>query len=91
MSTRDHKPTDAGDDGARCIWDHEPWPCSTARIRRKVIMETVADLTGPLRPRTPEPVCCDQHAMAWQSRQEMVEEIEEWGRKEVEKIDSVKT
>lgn len=54
-------------------------------------METVADLTGPLRPRTPEPVCCDQHATAWQSRQEMVEEIEEWGRKEVEKIDSAKT
>lgn len=90
MSIRDHKPTDWVSGGLRCIWDHDPWPCSTVRIRREVIKATVADLIKEIGSDRPEPACCDTHYERWQARQDAIEEIKEWGRKEIEKIDSGK-
>lgn len=70
MSAKDHKPTDWGA-GTRCIWCHEPWPCDTA----KLIVEVRRDIAAEVRPKTPEPPCCDSHAQAWQTRTDIANEI----------------
>lgn len=72
MSWKDHQPTEWGTQ-KHCIWCHEPWPCSTARLAAEVLKDVVEQV----RPTTPEPMDSDISFERWQTRHFVAEEIEE--------------
>lgn len=72
MAARDHRPHIGS-----CIYCLDPWPCDAA----KLVMEVRADVAKEIRPNGPEPVCCDQHAAAWQALNDAADDI---AQKEIE-------
>lgn len=72
MSTKDHQERDG-----ICLWDHEPWPCSAARL----IAEAWLELAEDVRPLGAEPrgsvENVDVEYARWETRNDIVEEIEE--------------
>jgi hypothetical protein len=66
MSFRSHEPIE-DETGTVCAHCCEPWPCPT----RKVVVEVAEHI----KPKTPEPVCCDTCYKRWRDRNDIAEEL----------------
>jgi hypothetical protein len=80
MSAKDHRPTDWGFGRVHCIWCHDPWPCTTA----KVVAETLREVIAKVGPNGPEPMDSEISFERWQTREFVVDEIKDMFPKGVE-------
>jgi hypothetical protein len=81
MSVQDHKISDG-----ICIWCHEIFPCTTVKIRWETTRLVMGGAVAAVQPKTPEPVCCDEHAAVWQALQDAADELDLWAAEEADRI-----